>query len=62
MPPRAAQIAAMNRAKFRLAALAVAVAGVTAALAPATRAEDGTAIRRALAAAATQDWAAADAS
>ena len=62
MPPRAAQIAAMNRAKFRLAALAVAVAGVTAALAPATRAEDGTAIRRALAAAAAQDWAAADAS
>lgn len=62
MTRRPAQIAAMNRAKFRLAALALAAAGATAALAPGAWAEDGTAIRRALAAAGAQDWAGAAAS
>lgn len=53
----------MERTRFRLAVLALAVAGVAAPLSgTAARAEDGTAIRRALAAAGAQDWATADAS
>lgn len=51
----------MDRTRFRLAVLALAVAGVTAPLSGA-RAEDGAAVARALAAAGTQDWVAAEAS
>lgn len=51
----------MDRTRFRLAVLALAVAGVTAPLSVA-RAEDGAAVARALAAAGAQDWVAAEAS
>ena len=51
----------MDRTRFRLAVLALAVAGVTAPLSGA-RAEDGAAVARALAAAGAQDWVAAEAS
>ncbi|WP_449042167.1 transglycosylase SLT domain-containing protein [Paracoccus sp. (in: a-proteobacteria)] len=50
----------MDRTRFRLAVLALAVAGVTAPLSGA-RAEDGAAVARALAAAGAQDWVAAEA-
>ncbi|WP_415392411.1 transglycosylase SLT domain-containing protein [Paracoccus sp. SJTW-4] len=51
----------MDRTRFRLAVLALAVAGVTVPL-PGARAEDGAAVARALAAAGAQDWVAAEAS
>src|SRR5690606_32612517 len=57
-PPR---LAAMDRTRFRLAVLALAVAGVTAPLSGA-RAEDGAAVARGLAAAGAQGWVAAEAS